>query len=316
MWPSYYGMTAENLLARHEEPNPVTQVARLLAFGAIRHEVLAPDNGEVSAMFFRNEPHTMAYKVVKGRKWLVFPTDLKEYTFYVNGKEATVRVPVDFSETEFDELVHDTFFGGNEGFLKAIAAAEAAHTLERGRLQHKGATYSVDLFRFGKTVKQGEPLMRFDILSGDMLFVDRISYHFVKPSVGDGFVFHTRKIELLDNADQYYIKRLVGLPGDTIEIREPVVYRNGAPITGAKAFELNAHRVSPYRGYADASRWGWPNLRKGEPLKVPDNHFFALGDNSYNSLDGRYWGFIPAKEAIGRPLFIFYPLTKRWGRSH
>jgi signal peptidase I len=54
-------------------------------------------------------------------------------------------------------------------------------------------------------------------------------------------------------------------------------------------------------------------LEAGETLTVPENDFFALGDNSYNSADGRYWGFVPAKDAIGRPLFIYYPFTKRWG---
>ena len=54
-------------------------------------------------------------------------------------------------------------------------------------------------------------------------------------------------------------------------------------------------------------------LGKGETLKVPESSFLALGDNSYNSLDGRFWGYVPAKDAMGRPLFIYYPFTKRWG---
>jgi signal peptidase I len=54
-------------------------------------------------------------------------------------------------------------------------------------------------------------------------------------------------------------------------------------------------------------------LPPGEVLTVPENSFFALGDNSHDSRDGRYWGFVPAEDAIGRPLFIYYPFTSRWG---
>jgi signal peptidase I len=46
---------------------------------------------------------------------------------------------------------------------------------------------------------------------------------------------------------------------------------------------------------------------------VPAQAFFALGDNSRDSQDGRYWGFVPEKDVIGRPLFIYYPFTRRWG---
>jgi signal peptidase I len=147
-------------------------------------------------------------------------------------------------------------------------------------------------------VQRGDPVLRFDILTGDQLFVDRLSYHFMRPKVGQGFVFRTDHIPRIGKAD-YYIKRLVGLPGDTIAIRPPQIIRNGQPISGADAFELNSHQVAPYTGYTD------PPLGSEE--------FFAMGDNSSNSADGRYWGFVPGDDVIGRPIFIYYPFTKRWG---
>ena len=86
------------------------------------------------------------------------------------------------------------------------------------------------------------------------------------------------------------------------------------PITGADAFEFNAKRQGKYRGYFNADpRMGAKYLQAGEKLTVPPDGFFAMGDNSGNSQDGRYWGFVPLKDAIGRPLFIYYPFTKRWG---
>ena len=51
----------------------------------------------------------------------------------------------------------------------------------------------------------------------------------------------------------------------------------------------------------------------GRTLKVPEDSYYALGDNSGNSQDGRYWGFVPAKDVVGRPIFVYYPFTSRWG---
>ena len=168
----------------------------------------------------------------------------------------------------------------------------------------------------GKRVHAGDPVMRFDLLTGDQLFVDRFSYHFVRPTVGQGFVFRTGHIPGI-GSDQYFIKRLIGTPGDRIEIREPALFRNGAPITGSETFEWNARRVSPYGGYVNATREDsrYTYLFKGEPVTIPPNVYLALGDNSRNSLDGRFWGFVPAKDVVGRPLFIYYPFTRRWGTA-
>jgi signal peptidase I len=158
--------------------------------------------------------------------------------------------------------------------------------------------------------------LSFDVLTGDQLFVDRVSYHFARPAVGQGFVFRTGNIPgiAIEYGDQYYIKRLVGLPGDRIEIRDPALYRNGSPIQGSPAFDRNARRDGLYRGYLPGPENGGL-LREGEEAIVPDDHFFALGDNSSNSADGRYWGYVPAADVVGKPLFIYFPFTSRWGRT-
>ena len=56
-------------------------------------------------------------------------------------------------------------------------------------------------------------------------------------------------------------------------------------------------------------------LSKGKTFTVPEDSFFAMGDNSWDSQDSRYWGTVPGNDVIGRPLFIYYPFTKRWGPS-
>jgi signal peptidase I len=72
--------------------------------------------------------------------------------------------------------------------------------------------------------------------------------------------------------------------------------------------------VPPYTGYTYANpAGGGTYLFKGQTLTVPPGTYFAMGDNSSNSFDGRYWGFVPAADVIGRPLFVYYPFTHRWG---
>ena len=96
-----------------------------------------------------------------------------------------------------------------------------------------------------------------------------------------------------------------------------MIYRNGAPITGSKAFELNADRVCPYKGYFNASHDDsrYSMLFPGETIRVPEHAYLAMGDNSHDSFDGRFWGYVPEKDVVGRPLFIYYPFTRRWGTA-
>jgi signal peptidase I len=170
--------------------------------------------------------------------------------------------------------------------------------------------------RAGKTVKKGERVLAFDVMTGDQLFVDRMTYHFMAPKVGQGFVFRTGKIDskyMKDRStgqqiDQYYIKRLVGTPGDTLEIKDFTLFRNGEPITGSTAFDKNSRRSDKYVGYRNEL-----SLSAGKTMTVPSDHYLALGDNSANSQDGRYWGYVPASEVIGRPILIYYPFSMHWG---
>jgi signal peptidase I len=322
MWPTYYGMTAENLPPGTAAPNPALSLFRFAAYGATRHTVVAPRDGQVSAqLIMRGNKPSLAYTLKDGRSWFVFPARFKEYTFYVDGEPASVQVPSDFSG--FDDVAFGTFFHDQAALEAQIRRAEQANQIEVVRLRaddNASGEYEALRVPMGRTVRAGEPIVRFDLMTGDQLFVDRVSYNFVRPSVGQGFVFRTDNIpDIARNfGSEYFIKRLIGVPGDRIEIREPMVYRNGAPITGSKTFDLNGRRVSPYLGYFNASRDADPRftqLFKGETVTVPAFSYLALGDNSRDSFDGRFWGFVPAKDVVGRPLFIYYPFTRRWGTA-
>jgi signal peptidase I len=309
MWPSYYGMTAEVFRNPAERPSALARVFRLLAFGERNYDLTAPESGEVAADFF--DSGYLAFTEIQGRRWLVFPATLHQYTLYVNGTPVKLEVPEDF---RFEEVIQKTFFGSHEEMLKHLGKEAARGAVERVMVNVRSGAGALRAYRvgLGKSVKQGETLLSFDLLTGDQLFVDRLSYHFMRPSVGQGFVFRTDNIEGISDdgsrIQQYYIKRLVGLPGDTLEIKSYTLYRNGRPITGAAAFDKNARQVEKYPGYQNLG-----SLAEGKTMTVPSGGFLALGDNSANSKDGRYWGYVPAKDVVGRPLFIYYPFTKRWG---
>ena len=324
MWPTYYGMTHETFQPG-EAPGPLARVGRLLAYGATRRTVVAPADGELMVPIFPNG--IVAYNERPGRTMLVFPTVNREYIFRVAGQDATVQVPLDFSGV--DEVMDETY--GHDGASWRVGLRERINRMESeaggmaagladGGRYFAGTVLWVPV---GRTVHKGEPIVTFDVLTGDLLFVERISYQFVRPEVGQAFVFKTeniRSVHMQKGGEQirsYYVKRLVGTPGDTLEVRPPVLYRNGAPITGAAAFDKNARRETPYPGYTympSERRDGQETLAgPGETVTVPPGKFYAMGDNSPVSADSRYWGFVPDQDVVGRPLFIYYPVSRRWG---
>jgi signal peptidase I len=239
--------------------------------------------------------------------------------------EAALRVPGDFDlEKVVDEYLVKRGSGSLQHLLGGVASRKEQIDSSVVLTKFAGQQMEQRVYWIptGIMLRRGEPAVAFAVLTGDMLFVDRIAYHFVRPRVGQGFVFRTGHIESPDmqaprgsgrQVDQYYIKRLVGVPGDKLELKEPALWRNGKPITGAAAFDKNAKRKERYPGY----RNGQPgqNFLKtaSDTVTVPARSYFAMGDNSANSLDSRFWGFVPEKDVVGRPLFIYYPFSRRWG---
>src|SRR6266702_1576415 len=158
----------------------------------------------------------------------------------------------------------------------------------------------------GARYQRGQIIARGAIDTGDQVFVDKISYNFMKPHRGDVFVFRTNHIlgirEDPEAGAPFYIKRLAGLPGDTLQIRPPFLYIDGKIAEGF-GFARVMTAKSSYRGYAVGHDYlGAPN----HSFTVPRDGYFALGDNSYNSYDSRYWGPVPEENLVGRGLFVYW----------
>ncbi|HYY14948.1 MAG TPA: signal peptidase I [Chthoniobacterales bacterium] len=165
----------------------------------------------------------------------------------------------------------------------------------------------------GNQYKRDQVIARGAIDTGDQVFVDKISYNFVKPHRSDVFVFRTNHIfgirEDPETGAPFYIKRLAGLPGDTLRIAAPALYINGKKAE-AFGFRRVMQAKSSYRGYANGGNY---LSQPGQSFTVPAHVYFALGDNSHNSYDSRYWGPVPEENLVGRGLFVYWPFNRHWG---
>jgi len=133
----------------------------------------------------------------------------------------------------------------------------------------------------------------------DRLMVEKLSYLFHPPNRGDVVVFwppdrlKQQNPELEKDA---FIKRVIGLPGDQVEVKEGKVFINNKPL------------VEDYIAAKPNYQWG--------PETVPNDSYLMLGDNRNNSYDSHFWGYVPRQNLIGRAAFRFWPLTRIGGINH
>lgn len=173
--------------------------------------------------------------------------------------------------------------------------------------------------------------MEGTLLVGDFLLVNKLLYgaevpftgkHLPAvraPRLGDVVVF-----QWPEDPTKNFVKRLVGLPGDSVAMRRGVLFRNGeeqregyavrsAPGVdpGGAEFRWQRDFVAPD---VDVRRYH-PSRNDWGPLVVPPRHYFVLGDNRDNSLDSRYWGFVPDSLVRGTPIFVYYSYSPDSGAA-
>jgi len=138
---------------------------------------------------------------------------------------------------------------------------------------------------------------------GDNMLVSRYAYWFHEPSRGDIVAFKTSGIPQIgknpSGKEVMYDKRIIGLPGDRIELQAPRILVNGKEMKLGDSTHPIEFRPGS-RGFSDA----------GESYVVPEQEYFVLGDNSAHSLDSRYFGAVPRDAIYGKVTKIYWPLSR------
>jgi signal peptidase I len=175
--------------------------------------------------------------------------------------------------------------------------------------------------RFGQSFRKGEDIVKLKIGAGDHLFVDRVTYNFRPPKRGEIIVFETKGIDGLPQ-DQFYIKRMVAMGGDRVQLNDDRHLRiNGTRLDASTPHFENVYSFNPKEPPRDSHYSGhvnYPYLApyfqgKPEGVTVAPDHFMVMGDNTMNSLDSRAWGDFPATNVIGKSFFVYWPITDRFG---
>jgi signal peptidase I len=168
--------------------------------------------------------------------------------------------------------------------------------------------------------------MENTLLIGDHVFVNRVQFAPKSSWVGSLLPYrdpHRGDIVVFLHPDpatagMYVVKRIIGVPGDRIHLKNGVVYRNGEALNEpyidhdgnnpADYYRNDFPSVTPSESEDLSANWrvDLASHIEGEDLVVPPDNFFAMGDHRAVSLDSRYWGFIPRQNLIGRPMFIYW----------
>lgn len=190
------------------------------------------------------------------------------------------------------------FLGGGAG-VKLPTSSQLAHNPDVNLPQHSRLRYFwgyMRLFLFGLFIYTSLNLVvariRVESVSmaptlepGDYLAVSRLAYNKSLPQIGEIVVFRYP----LDPSVQY-IKRVIGTAGDSIFISNGIVYINGSELS------------EPYVSSAPIYTY--------QMDKIPEGHFFVLGDNRNRSADSHIWGLVPIENLVGRVLFVYWPLDR------
>jgi signal peptidase I len=207
----------------------------------------------------------------------------------------------------------------------------------------KSSAYSIGLLEAfreamqnGNVLKKGQVLMEGYIDTGDLVLVDKFSYHFRKPKRGEVFVFDTLNIKGIEEhsggpqgVGSHYIKRLVGVPGDELSIMTPELFVNGK-IAKEPGMRRVADGKPPFNEKHEGYVLAIPDedaglkyylTKENNLLKLVDEkaepgmrEYAAMGDNTGSSLDSRYWGSVKEYNLVGPALFSLWPFTTgHWG---
>ena len=170
-------------------------------------------------------------------------------------------------------------------------------------------------------VAPGDRVMRGQLLAsgirtlGDHIFVNKLIWHYRKPERGEIMVFRTRGIShpSMTHPNETYVKRMVGLPGETISFQPPDLLINPKPEKMPETIARMVRRENGYSGYLLPPHPGSYIRQHENNATLASDEFFACGDNQPNSADSRFWGPVKRKNLVGPTFFVYWPFGPHWG---
>ena len=276
-----------------------------------------------------------------------FASVRSEEAFIEQGKlRAAMKIPEGLERVKqwFQGASYIHVVAESDGVLESVSAPSRLLIFNiRQSLRAGGVTYTIWFppdygsqtleqragLRLGQMFHKGEDIVKLRVNAGDHLFVDRVTYNFVPPSRGQIVVFETkgipeeRRVTSYWNIpdDQFYIKRLVGLSGENIQVgddRHLII--DGKRLDASTPHFENVYGFDPKAAPHDSHFSGHVNLKtSGQTIplfrdgstvyQVAEGNVMVMGDNTMNSLDSRFWGDFPATSIIGRAFAVYWPIT-------
>lgn len=256
--------------------------------------------------------------------------------FWINGVQyKQVIAEADGRITAVEEPKRFLMFNLRQRFYTEAAGNTMAYTIwfPPDNLAKRAGLVNAYNTPHPKVFKKGDLIFKIKVVSGDHLFVDRLTYNFRRPNRGEIIVFETRGISGIREQDQYYIKRLIALGGETVQIgndRRVVINRTNRLDRSTPHFE-NVYSFDPARPPRDSEFSGHLNqlvaqqagysmlaplfLSEQAEFTVRPGHYLVMGDNTVNSYDSRGWGDFTRENVIGKSFLVYWPFGKQNGRS-
>jgi signal peptidase I len=181
--------------------------------------------------------------------------------------------------------------------------------IEIGGVKHGIPSYMKDELRLKSRYAKGDVICGGTVIAGDHILVNKMKYNFMLPERGDISVFDTKNItDPRIRKDTFYIKRMVGLSGEKIQIQDGRIVADGKIISDPPMFEKIA-TDSSYQGHSNTERLGTPD----DFIQLADDQYLMMGDNTQNSMDGRFFGGVQREDFQGPAFFVYWPFREHWG---
>jgi signal peptidase I len=202
------------------------------------------------------------------------------------------------------------------GYLQFAKETNDHVYLTIGSSAHKISKLKFDLAKLDlrRNYSEGDVILANKAIAGDHILVNKMKYNFMRPERGDISVFDTEHIaDSRVRKDTFYIKRMVGLAGEKIQIQNHRIVADGSVVSEPPIFEQMATDPAYNGGHATTA--GSRLQTEDDAIQLADKDYLMMGDNTRPgmSLDGRFFGGVPREDFQGPAMFVYWPFQEHWG---